>query len=131
MSSAPVPTSAAAIANKFVSGSPVNGSRPFVGGRVADGGGLTKVMPSTVGDTEGVVVGVPMAVVLTETLAVTVDVTVDVAVAVALTDMLVDAVDVLEVALAVGLTDAVAVGDAVDDGLGVHMLLLGLTVVNT
>jgi hypothetical protein len=36
----------------------VNGSRPFVGERVVDGGGLTKVTPSTVGDTEGLAVAV-------------------------------------------------------------------------
>lgn len=54
----PVPTRAAAIANRFVSGKPVNGSRPLVGGRVPDGGGLTKVMPCTVGDTDGFAVTV-------------------------------------------------------------------------
>lgn len=41
-----------------VSGSPVNGSFPFVGGDPADGGGLTKVTPSTVGVTEGLASGV-------------------------------------------------------------------------
>lgn len=36
----------------------MNGSRPFVGGRTTDGGGLTKVTPSTVGETDGLAVGV-------------------------------------------------------------------------
>jgi hypothetical protein len=36
----------------------VNGSLPFAGGDAADGGGLTKVMPSTVGETEGRAVAV-------------------------------------------------------------------------
>ena len=39
-------------------GRPVNGSRPLVRGREADGGGLTKVMPWTVGDTDGLPVAV-------------------------------------------------------------------------
>jgi hypothetical protein len=41
------------------SGRPVKGSRPFVDGGVADGGGLTNATPSTDGVTEGraVVVG--------------------------------------------------------------------------
>jgi hypothetical protein len=34
----------------------VNGSRPFVGGPGVDGGGLTKVTSSTVGETEGLAV---------------------------------------------------------------------------
>ncbi len=75
----------------------MNGSRPFVGGRAADGGGLTNVTPSTVGDTERLG-------------AITVAVLVGVAVTVGLT---------------------VAVGETVGDGLGVHMLFVGLTVVNT
>jgi hypothetical protein len=52
-----VPTSAAAIAINCVSGSPVNGSLPFVGGDTPDGGGLTKVTPSTDGVTEGLALG--------------------------------------------------------------------------
>jgi hypothetical protein len=100
-----VPTSADAIAKRFVSGRPVNGSLPRVGGFVPDGGGLTKVTPNTVGDTEGraLVVCEIVDVAVPETLAVTAGVLVD-------------------VALTVGLTVA--------EGRGVHRLLLGRTVVN-
>jgi hypothetical protein len=78
---------------------------------VPDGGGLTKVIPSTVGDTEvlGRVVCELADVALPKTLGVTVGVLVG-------------------VAPTVGLT--VTVGETVGEGLAVHRLLLGLTVVN-
>ena len=59
MSNRPAPTSADAIANNWVSGTPVNGSRPFVGGSGADAGGLSNVTPSTVGVIDGRVVPPP------------------------------------------------------------------------
>jgi hypothetical protein len=54
-----VQINADAARSKRVSGSPVNGSFPpgFDGG--VDGGGLSNVTPSTVGDTEGVIVRPP------------------------------------------------------------------------
>src|ERR1019366_6916004 len=96
----PAPTSADAIPNNCVSGRPVNGSLPFVGGDGADGGGLTNVTPNTVGVTEG--------------LAVAVDPVVDDGLAVAVV-----------VVVAEGL--AVVVGVLVGVGLAGHALLLGLT----
>jgi hypothetical protein len=46
------------MAHNCESGRPVNGSLPFDGGEVPDGGGLTKVTPCTVGVTDGLAVGV-------------------------------------------------------------------------
>lgn len=121
MSRRPAPTRADAIANKFVSGRPVNGSLPLVGGLAPDGGGLTKVTPNTVGDTDGLplVVREFVDVGPLETLVVPVGVLV----AVALADTLLVPVGVL---VAVALTVELTVGD----GLAVHRLLLGLAVEN-
>lgn len=106
----------------------MNGSRPF-GGRETDGGGLTKVMPSTVGDTEGLtdVVGGFVDVPVAELLAVVVAELVDVAVtdALAVTDGLAVSVgELVDVVVTEGLV--VVVAELVGEGLAGHALPPGL-----